>query len=84
MRIENDNAPAIQPTSLRLRIMPTQGGSAIILPMQADLQKSGEWFASGMLAQTGGYYVHIEGDQPLQSIFATILVEKPERPATAP
>ncbi len=84
VRIPNDRAATIPNISLRLRIVPTQGGSAIFLPMQPDPEKSGEWFATGTLTQPGGYYAHIEGDQPLQSIFATILVEKPGNAMVTP
>mgnify|MGYP003439398719 FL=1 len=61
---------------VRLRIMPAHGGAATIWAMRADPDKQGEWVASGQLPHKGGYYVHIEADQPLASSFVTVLVEK--------
>jgi len=61
---------------MQLRIVPTQGGAAAVWAMRADPDKPGEWVARGQLLQKGGYYVHIEADQPLASSFVTVLVEK--------
>lgn len=61
---------------MQLRIVPAHGGTATIWTMRADPDKQGEWVASGQLPQVGGYYVHIEADQPLTSSFMTVLVEK--------
>lgn len=68
-------------SQLRLRIVPAQGGASTVWSMQADPQKPGEWFVSGKLTQSGGYYVHIEGNRPLKSTFSTVLVEKPKNPS---
>lgn len=78
---EQTEDTALSVTQLRLRIVPVQGGTAAIWPMQADSQKPGEWFVRGKLAQSGGYYVHIEGNRPLKSSFSTVLVEKSENPS---
>ncbi len=67
-------------SQLRLRIVPVKGGTAAIWPMQADPEKPGEWFTRGKLTQSGGYYVHIEGNRPVKSSFSTVLVEKPKNP----
>ena len=64
----------VRDNSLRLRIVPTHGGAAVYWPLHADANKPGEWIVTGTLSGTGGYYVHVEGDRPLQSVFATVLV----------
>lgn len=64
----------VRDNSLRLRIVPTHGGAAVYWPLHADVNEPGEWIATGTLSGTGGYYVHVEGDRPLQSVFATVLV----------
>ncbi|GKS69438.1 hypothetical protein W03_14420 [Nitrosomonas sp. PY1] len=61
---------------LKLRIVSAQGGISTVWSMQPDPEKPGEWFTSGRLTQSGGYYVHIEGNRPLKSTFSTVLVEK--------
>lgn len=61
---------------LRLRIVPTHGGTATVWAMQPDPDKQDEWFVRGKLPRMGGYYVHLEADQPLKSSFVTVLVEK--------
>ncbi len=67
-------------SQLRLRIVPVQGGTAVVWSMQPDPEKPGEWFTRGKLTQNGGYYVHIEGNRPLKASFSTVLVEKPNHP----
>lgn len=62
--------------NLWLRIVPARGGTSIVWPLQADTEAKGEWFVSGKLAQNGGYYVYLEGNQPLQSPYSTVLVDK--------
>lgn len=61
---------------VQLRIVPAHGGVATVWTMQADPDKRDEWFASGQLPHKGGYYVHIEADQPLASSFVTVMVEQ--------
>lgn len=73
---EQTEDTALPVSQLRLRIVPVQGGTAAVWPMQADPEKPGEWFARGKLTHSGGYYVHIEGNRPLKSSFSTVLVEK--------
>ena len=63
-----------QSSALRLRIVPTHGGGALVWPLEAVRDTPGEWVGSGVLAQSGGYYVHVEGNRPLQSVYATVLV----------
>ncbi len=61
---------------LWLRIVPAQGGTSIVWLLQADAKTKGEWFISGKLPQSGGYYVYLEGNQPLQSPYSTVLVDQ--------
>ncbi|MEQ1778043.1 MAG: YncE family protein [Nitrosomonas sp.] len=68
-------------SQLRLRIVPARGGTATVWSMRADPKKPGEWFVSGKLSQSGGYYVHLEGNRPLKSSFSTLLVEKSKNPS---
>lgn len=82
VKVEGQAEDKLLPVSqLRLRIVPAQGGTSTVWSMQADPKKPGEWFVSGKLTQSGGYYVHIEGNRPLKSTFSTVLVEKPKNPS---
>ena len=58
-----------------LRIVPAQGGSSIIWPLKIDPDAAGQWVAEGVLSQTGGYYVYVEGEQPVNAVYATVLVD---------
>ncbi len=79
VKVKGQAEDRVLPVSqLRLRIVPAQGGTATVWPMQADPKKPGEWFVSVKLTQSGGYYVHLEGNRPLKSSFSTVLVEKSE------
>ncbi len=81
VKVEGQAEGKLLPVSqLRLRIVPAQGGTSTVWSMRADPQKPGEWFISGKLTQSGGYYVHIEGNRPLKSTFSTVLVEKSKNP----
>lgn len=70
----NDNEATID--RVWLRIVPAQGGTSIMWPLQVDSKAQNEWFVSGKLTQSGGYYVYLEGNRPLQSLYSTVLVEK--------
>jgi DNA-binding beta-propeller fold protein YncE len=78
---EQTEGTVLPVNQLRLRIVPAQGGTVAVWPMQADPEKPGEWFTRGKLTQSGGYYVHIEGDRPLKSSFSTVLVEESKNPS---
>lgn len=78
---EQGEGAVLSVSQLRLRIVPVQGGTAAVWPMQTDPEKPGEWFVRGKLTQSGGYYVHIEGNRPLKSSFSTVLVEKSNNPS---
>lgn len=75
VKIDNNGSDAAI-DRLWLRIVPAQGGTWIVWPLQADAKTTGEWFVSGKLPQSGGYYVYLEGNQPLQSPYATVLVDQ--------
>jgi YVTN family beta-propeller protein len=82
VKVKGQAEDTLLPVSqLRLRIVPAQGGTATVWSMQADPKKPGEWFVSGKLTQSGGYYVHLEGNRPLKSSFSTLLVEKSKNPS---
>lgn len=77
LRIKDADNNRLTPlTNLRLRIIPASGGNAVVWPLQTKKNKPGEWFAGGVIDQVGGYYVHIESNQPLQSIYTTVLVSE--------
>jgi DNA-binding beta-propeller fold protein YncE len=59
---------------MRLRIVPTGGGSSVFWPLEMDRKKPGEWIATGKLLQDGGYYVHAEGSLPVRSVYSSVLV----------
>ena len=82
VKVKEQAEDTILPVSqLRLRIIPARGGTAEVWTMRADPKKPGEWFVSGKLTQSGGYYVHIEGNRPLKSTFSTVLVERSKDPS---
>lgn len=72
----DDNGNAATIDRAWLRIVPAQGGTSVVWPLQADSEIQSEWFVSGKLPQSGGYYVYLEGNRPLQSPYSTVLVEK--------
>jgi DNA-binding beta-propeller fold protein YncE len=73
--IKNAHALALaQSGDLRLRIVPARGGTAVFWPLEADLKRPNEWIAIGALPKEGGYYVHVEGSLPVQSVYSTVLV----------
>lgn len=69
-----EDIASIEEGALRLRIVPTHGGGSTYWPLYGDPNKPGEWTAKGIISATGGYYIHVEGRQPLQTIFATVMV----------
>jgi DNA-binding beta-propeller fold protein YncE len=60
---------------LRLRIVPAHGGGAAVFwPLEADTGKPGEWEAVGTIFEDGSYYVHVEGEPAIRSVYATVIV----------
>lgn len=68
---------AAQSGDLRLRIVPAHGGSAAVWPLKVSPEHPGEWIATGVFSEGGGYYVHVEGNRPLDAVYATVLVQAP-------
>jgi len=58
-----------------LRIVPARGGRTIIWPLKSDPDAAGQWTAEGILSQAGGYYVYVEGEQPVNAVYATVLID---------
>ena len=69
--LETENIPG---NLFYLRIVPAQGGRTIIWPLKNDPDTANQWVAEGVLSQTGGYYVYVEGEQPINAVYATVLV----------
>lgn len=69
--LETENIPG---NLFYLRIVPAQGGRTIIWPLKNDPDTTNQWVAEGVLSQTGGYYVYVEGEQPINAVYATVLV----------
>lgn len=61
---------------LQLRIVSSAGGISEVLPLQQDPEKRDEWFVKGKLMNSGGYYIYVEGDKPLKSVYSTVLVDR--------
>jgi len=78
-RLEIKNIQALDKNSdnkFFLRIVPAQGGRTIIWPLKNDPDAAGQWVADGVLSQTGGYYVYVDGEQPVNAVYATVLVDQ--------
>jgi len=78
------NMKAVSSGDFRLRLISSRGGSVVIWPLRNDPAKPGEWFANGMLTQSGGYYVYVEGDYPLHSVYSTVVVKESNQSKTVP
>jgi DNA-binding beta-propeller fold protein YncE len=70
-------------SSLQLRIVSARGGKVTLVPMRED--KKGEWLASGSLDEAGGYYVYLDSERKINSIFTTLYVtDKSSKPREMP
>lgn len=58
-----------------LLVIPTRGGQGVRWPLRTDKQATGQLIGEGILAEPGGYYVHIRGAQAVEATFSTLLVE---------
>lgn len=66
-----------------LVIVPTRGGRSIRWPLRVDPNAAGQLIGQGILAEPGGYYVHIRGPQTVEATFSTLMV-KPAFITTSP
>ena len=64
--------------SFELRLVPVRGGRSLYWPLVEDAQVPGQLSGQGIVSEPGGYYVHIQGAQPVDAMFTTLFVEEPD------
>ncbi len=58
-----------------LFVIPARGGQGVRWPLRTDERAAGQLIGEGILAEPGGYYVHIRGSRAVEATFSTLIVD---------